>query len=83
MSVLDDLVIAGFSIPQAQAVIDEDTLSSNVDGLVAAGFTTTEALAIHGYDVSNTAANSDNIVQQGIWFGPALAAILEALAVTP
>lgn len=83
MAVIDDLIISGLSYPQALAVIAEDTTGDNTDGLVAAGFTTTQAQALHAYDVSKTAANLDNICQQGIWFGTTLVAIDTALDVTP
>jgi hypothetical protein len=83
MAVLDDLIASGLSLPQAQAVINEDSIGDNTDGLVAAGFTYTQAVAMHAYDVSKTAANLDNIVQQGVWFGPQLTAVDAALDVTP
>jgi hypothetical protein len=83
MAIIDDLVSSGLSLAQAQQVIAEDTNGDNTAGLVAAGFTVTQAQAIHGYDVSKTSANSDNIVQQGVWFGPQLAAIVAELNVTP
>jgi hypothetical protein len=83
MAIMDDLIAAGLSYPQALAVVGEDTVGDNTDGLVAAGFTTTEAIGMHAYDASKTAANLDNLVQQGIWAGPALTAIYNALNVTP
>jgi hypothetical protein len=83
MAVIDDLIIAGLSYPQALAVIAEDTLGDNTDGLVAAGFSVTQAQAMHAYDANKTADNLDVIVQQGIWAGPAITAIDESLDVTP
>lgn len=83
MAVIDDLIISGLSYPQALAVIAEDSTGDYTDGLVAAGFTTTEAQAMHAYDVSKTAANADVIVQQGIWSGTTLVAVKAALDVTP
>lgn len=83
MAIIDDLIIAGLSLPQAQQVISEDSIGDATDGLVAAGFSTTQAQAMHAYDVSKTAANLDAIVQQGIWAGPAITAIDGALDVTP
>lgn len=83
MAILDDLVSSGLSLAQAQQVVLEDSTGDNTAGLVAAGFSTTQAQALHGYDISKTAANLDNIVQQGIWFGPQLTAVDAALDVTP
>lgn len=83
MAIIDDLVASGLSLAQAQQVIAEDTIGDNTANLVAAGFTTTQAQAIHAYDVSKTSANADNIVQQGVWFGPQLTAIVAELNVTP
>lgn len=83
MALIDDLVSSGMSLPQAQAVIDEDTIGDNTDGLVAAGFSTTQAQAIHAYDANKTAANLDVIVQQGIWATTALPAVKAELDVTP
>jgi hypothetical protein len=83
MAIIDDLVSSGLSLAQSQQVIAEDTTGDNTANLVAAGFTTAQAQAIHAYDVSKTSANSDNMVQQGIWFGPQLTAIVAELNVTP
>lgn len=83
MAVLDDLVASGLSLPQAQAVVAEDSTSDARDAMVAAGFTYSQAEAMHAYDVSKTAANLDVIVQQGIWAGTQLPAIDAALDVTP
>lgn len=83
MALIDDLVSSGLTLPQAQAVIDEDTVGDNTDGLVAAGFSVTQAQAIHAYDANKTAANLDVIVQQGIWATTALPAINAELDVTP
>ena len=80
MAVIDDLISSGLSLPQAQAVIAEDT-TSNIDGLVSAGFTYTQALGITGLDAST--ATSDNLVVQGLWYGTQVPAIVAALAVTP
>jgi uncharacterized protein YoaH (UPF0181 family) len=83
MAIIDDLVSSGLSLAQANAVISEDLTSDATDNLVAAGFSYTQALAIHAYDVSKTSTNADNMVQQGIWFGPQLSAIVSELNVTP
>ena len=83
MALIDDLVSSGLTLPQAQAVIDEDTIGDNTDGLVIAGFSVTQAQAIHAYDANKTAANLDVIVQQGIWATTTLPAIDNELDVTP
>jgi hypothetical protein len=80
MAIIDDLIASGLSLPQAQQVIAEDT-TSNIDGLVTAGFSYVEALAITGLDAGTT--NGANLVQQGAWAGTQLPAITAALAVTP
>jgi hypothetical protein len=80
MAVLDDLIASGLSLPQAQAVVAEDT-TANIDGLVSAGFTYTQALGITGLDAGS--ATSDNLVVQGLWAGTQVPAITAALAVTP
>jgi hypothetical protein len=83
MAVLDDLIISGLSYPQALAVVAEDSNGSNVDGLVQAGFSVTQAQAMNAYDASRTDANADVICQQGIWAGTTLVAVRAALDVTP
>lgn len=83
MAVLDDLIISGLSYPQALAVVAEDTIGDNTDGLVQAGFSLTQAQAMHAYDVSKTDANANVICQQGIWAGTTLVAVRAALDVTP
>jgi hypothetical protein len=80
MAVIDDLISSGLSLPQAQAVIAEDT-TSNIDGLVSAGFTYTQALGITNLDAGS--ATSNNLVVQGLWAGTQVPAIVAALAVTP
>lgn len=80
MAVLDDLVASGLSLPQAQAVVAEDT-TANIDGLVSAGFTYTQALGITGLDAGT--ATTDNLTVQGLWAGTQVPAIEAALAVTP
>ena len=80
MAVIDDLISSGLSLPQAQAVIAEDT-TSNIDGLVAAGFSYTQALGITGLDAGSETSN--NLVVQGLWAGTQVPAIVAALAVTP
>lgn len=80
MAIIDDLVASGLSLPQAQQVILEDT-TSNLDGLVTAGFTYTQALAITGADAGTS--NGNNMVVQGLWAGTQVPAITAALAVTP
>lgn len=83
MAIIDDLVSSGLSLAQAQQVIAEDTNGDNTANLVAAGFSTTQAIGIHAYDASKTTANADNLSQQGIWSGPQLTAIIAELNVTP
>jgi phosphoribosylpyrophosphate synthetase len=84
MAILDDLISSGLSLAQAQQVVLEDSTSNNVDGLVTAGFTYTQALAMNDYDNNGkTAAQLNNMTVQGIWFGPAQTAIKAALDVTP
>lgn len=80
MAVIDDLIASGLSLPQAQAVIAEDT-TANIDGLVSAGFTYTQALGITGLDAGTDTA--DNLTVQGLWAGTQVPAITAALAVTP
>lgn len=80
MAIIDDLIASGLSLPQAQAVIAEDT-TANIDGLVSAGFTYTQALGITGLDAGSATAN--NLVVQGLWAGTQVPAIQAALAVTP
>jgi len=80
MAVIDDLIASGLSLPQAQAVIAEDT-TANIDGLVSAGFTYTQALGITGLDAGT--ATADNLAVQGLWAGTQVPAIEAALAVTP
>jgi len=79
MAVLDDLIASGLSLPQAQAVVAEDT-TANIDGLVSAGFTYTQALGITGLDAGT--ATADNLTVQGLWVGTQVPAIEAALAVT-
>lgn len=82
MAIIDDLVSSGLSLAQAQQVILEDSTGSNVDGLVTAGFSVTEALAMNDYDANGkTAAQLNNIVIQGAASGQQLAAIKAALDV--
>ena len=84
MAIIDDLIASGLSLPQAQQVIAEDANvgGSNTDGLVAAGFSLTEALAFVDYDNNGkTAAQLNNIVIQGAWSGQQLTAIKAALDV--
>jgi hypothetical protein len=80
MAVIDDLIASGLSLPQAQAVVAEDS-TANIDGLVSAGFTYTQALGITGLDAGTATAN--NLVVQGLWAGTQVPAIEAALAVTP
>ena len=80
MAVLDDLIASGLSLPQAQAVVAEDT-TANINGLVSAGFTYTQALGITGLDAGTATAN--NLAVQGLWAGTQVPAIQAALAVTP
>jgi len=79
MAIIDDLISSGLSLPQAQAVILEDT-TANLDGLVSAGFTYTQALGIVGLDAGS--ATSNNLVVQGLWSSTQVPAIVAALAVT-
>lgn len=80
MAVIDDLIASGLSLPQAQAVVAEDS-TANIDGLVSSGFTYTQALGITGLDAGT--ATSDNLTVQGLWAGTQVPAIEAALAVTP
>lgn len=84
MALIDDLVSSGLTLPQAQAVVTEDGTANNTDGLVAAGFTYTQALAIADYDNNGkTAAQSNTMVVQGLWAGTQVPAITAELNVTP
>jgi hypothetical protein len=80
MAIIDDLISSGLSLPQAQQVILEDTTNA-VNGLVTAGFTYTQALAIAGVDAGTS--NGAALASQGIWAGTQVPAITAALAVTP
>jgi hypothetical protein len=80
MAVIDDLIASGLSLPQAQAVVAEDS-TANIDGLVSAGFTYTQALGITGLDAGT--ATASNLVVQGLWAGTQVPAIEATLAVTP
>lgn len=80
MAILDDLIASGLSLPQAQAVVAEDT-TANINDLVSAGFTYTQALGITGLDAGTATAN--NLTVQGLWAGTQVPAITAALAVTP
>lgn len=80
MAIIDDLIASGLSLPQAQAVVAEDS-TANIDGLVSAGFTYTQALGITGLDAGT--ATADNLTVQGLWAGTQVPAIEAALAVTP
>ena len=82
MAIIDDLISSGLSLPQAQQVILEDSAGNNINGLVAAGFSVTEAQAMVDYDNNGkTAAQLNNIVIQGAWAGQQLTAIKAALDV--
>ena len=82
MALIDDLVIAGFSIPQAQAVIDDVTTQGSTarDELVAAGFTYTQAVEIDLYltGTDGTLATTSDLAAQGLWAGTQVPAIVEA-----
>ena len=82
MAVIDDLVASGFSIPQAQAVIDDGGTQGSIyrDELVAAGFTTTQAIEIDLFltGTNGTLATADDLTAQGIWAGTQVPAIAEA-----
>jgi len=80
MAIIDDLIASGLSLPQAEAVVAEDS-TANIDGLVSAGFTYTQALGITGLDAGT--ATTDNLTVQGLWAGTQVPAIEAALAVTP
>jgi len=80
MAIIDDLISSGLSLPQAQQVILEDT-TNVVDGLVTAGFSPTAAAAMAAVDADTS--NGAALVQQGIWAGTQVPAIVAALAVTP
>jgi hypothetical protein len=80
MAIIDDLISSGLSLPQAQQVILEDT-TNVVDGLVAAGFSPTAAAAMAAVDAGTS--NGASLVEQGIWAGTQVPAIVAALAVTP
>ena len=82
MAIIDDLVSSGLSLAQAQQVIAEDSTGNNVNGLVTAGFSVTQALAMNDYDTNGkTSAQLNNMVVQGTWAGPQLVAIKAALDV--
>tara|TARA_R110000868_G_scaffold43355_2_gene145929 strand:+ start:89 stop:334 length:246 start_codon:yes stop_codon:yes gene_type:complete len=79
MSFLSDLAVAGYTAPQIAAingVIIEPTVNNWAD-LVAAGFSTAQALQIQADNTPNDSGNG--FVQQGLWAGtqvPTLVAYL-------
>jgi hypothetical protein len=82
MAVIDDLVSSGFSLPQAQAVLDDSVSQGQAfrDELVAAGFTYTQAVEIDLYFTGTvgTLATTSDLTTQGLWAGTQVPAIVEA-----
>lgn len=79
MAILDDLIISGLSLPQAQAVVASDT-ADVTSALVTAGFSGTQAAGITGLNAGT--ASAANLAAQGLWAGTQVPAIEAALAVT-
>ena len=79
MAVIDDLVASGFSLAQAQTVIAFNATTATVADLVASGFSTIQALDISAVNAGSK--TSDQLTQDGIWFGTQVPAIVAALAV--
>lgn len=77
MSLLNDLAVAGYTAPQIAAIQGAAYGGSNWANLVAAGFTTAQALQIQADNTPNDDGNA--LVQQGLWAGtqvPTLVAYL-------
>lgn len=79
MAVIDDLVASGFSIPQAQAVVDLNVGAATTVDLVVAGFSSTQATDIAALNAGSVTSNQ--LVVDGLWFGTQVPAIVDALAV--
>lgn len=78
MAVIDDLVASGFSIPQAQAVVDLNVGAATTVDLVVAGFSSTQATDIAALNAGSVTSNQ--LVVDGLWFGTQVPAIVAALA---
>jgi hypothetical protein len=77
MSLLSDLAEAGYSAPQIAAIQGAAYGGDNWANLVAAGFSTAQALQIQADSTPDDSGNG--FVQQGLWFGtqvPTLVAYL-------
>jgi len=81
MAVIDDLVASGFSIPQAQTIVNVDAGTATAVDFVVAGFSSTQASDIVALNAGSI--NSNQLVVDGLWFGTQVPAIVAALAVTP
>lgn len=81
MAAIDDYVVAGFSFPKAQTLTslttatwpDAAVTAANVDALVKAGFSLTQAQAIEAIFEGGTDLNAT--VVQGLWAGTEAVAI--------
>lgn len=79
MAVIDDLVASGLTLPQAQTVVAFNASTATVADLVASGFSTIQALDISAVNAGTK--TSDQLTQDGLWFGTQVPAIAAALAV--
>ena len=80
MAVIYDLVASGFSIPQAQTIVDVDAGTATAVDLVVAGFSSTQASNIVALDAGTITSNQ--LVVNGMWAGTQVPAVVAALAVT-
>ena len=77
MSLVNNLAIAGYTTPQIAAIQGAAFGGNNWSDLVAAGFSTAQALQIQADSTPSDSGNG--FVQQGLWFGtqvPTLVAYL-------
>lgn len=79
MAVIDDLVASGLSLAQAQTVVAFRATTATVADLVAAGFSTIQANDISALNAGTI--TSDQLTQDGLWFGTQVPAIAAALLV--
>lgn len=79
MAVKDDLVASGLSLAQAETVIAFNATTATVADLVVAGFSTVQANDISAVNAGTK--TSDQLTQDGLWFGTQVPAIAAALAV--
>lgn len=79
MAVKDDLVASGLSLAQAETLIAFNATTATVADLVVAGFSSLQADDISAVNAGTK--TSDQLTQDGLWFGTQVPAIAAALAV--